>query len=100
MDTNLDSMFIESELIVPVSIEFRDDLSPEDFGQLCRLCGNSNPQLMPIFSDDGDEHKLSDKIKEHLPIIEVSRHLFQPSSKYHVIHKYRFSRFPEMIFYP
>lgn len=71
MDSNIDSMLIESELIVPVSIEFRNDLSPEDFEQLCRLCGNSSPQLMPIFSDDGNEHNLPDKIREHLPIIQV-----------------------------
>lgn len=73
MDSNLDSMLIESELIVPVSIDISDDLSPEDFAQLCRLCGNSSPQLMSIFSDDGNEHNLSDKIREHLPIIQVSQ---------------------------
>lgn len=100
MDSNLDSMLIENELIVPVSLEFRNDLSPEDFEQLCRLCGNSNPQLMPIFSDDGNEHNLPDKIREHLPIIQVGQHLHYFNSKIlRDISDLLVIRFQEMMFY-
>ena len=43
-----------------------------DPGELCRLCANTDNQLIPIFRGEGLEHNLSNKIEKHLPIIKVS----------------------------
>lgn len=46
-------------------------MGPEQLDDLCRLCANTDSQLMPIFSGEGLEHKIQNKIEEHLPIIAV-----------------------------
>jgi hypothetical protein len=80
MEFNVEQMITEDdELIVPMSIEYRDDITADDFSKLCRLCGNCSTQLLPIFVGDGLEHDLSGKIREYLPIIvslEVLLYLF------------------------
>ena len=69
MELNVEQMIAEDdELIVPMSIEYREDITSDDFKELCRLCGNCSNQLMPIFAGDGLDHDLSGKIKEYLPI--------------------------------
>lgn len=42
-----------------------------DSGELCRLCANTDNQLIPIFKGEGIEHNISSKIEKHLPIIKV-----------------------------
>lgn len=72
MDESIESMIVdEGEIILPVSVEYRDDITKDDFYELCRLCGNCSKQLIPIFTGDGAEHSLPEKIKEHLPLIRV-----------------------------
>jgi len=38
---------------------------------LCRLCANFDQNMIPIYSDDGAAHMLENKIKIHLPFINV-----------------------------
>lgn len=42
-----------------------------DAGDLCRLCANTDNQLIPIFKGEGIEHNIPTKIEKHLPIIKV-----------------------------
>lgn len=39
-----------------------------DIQGLCRICGNINDFLVPIFEDQGKENDLGPKINQHLPI--------------------------------
>jgi len=39
---------------------------------LCRLCANFDENLIPIYADEGADHMLENKIKTHLPFINVS----------------------------
>lgn len=39
-----------------------------DIQALCRICGNINDFLVPIFEDQGKENELGPKINQHLPI--------------------------------
>ena len=66
--TNEQMITEDDELIVPMSIEYREDMTADDLKELCRLCGNMSNQLMPIFAGEGLEHNLPDKIKEYLPV--------------------------------
>lgn len=43
-----------------------------DAGDLCRLCANTDNQLIPIFRGEGLEHSIPNKIEKHLPIIKVT----------------------------
>lgn len=40
--------------------------------ELCRLCANTDNQLIPIFKGEGLEHDIPSKLEKHLPIIKVS----------------------------
>lgn len=39
-----------------------------DIQALCRICGNINEFLVPIFEDQGKDNELGSKINKHLPI--------------------------------
>lgn len=74
MELCIENMVVDEgdEMILPMSVEYRNDITQDDLIELCRLCGNCSNQLMPIFTGDGAEHRLPEKIGEHLPIIKVS----------------------------
>jgi len=38
---------------------------------LCRLCANFDENMIPIYADQGADHMLENKIKTHLPFINV-----------------------------
>lgn len=44
----------------------------QDASILCRLCANTDDQLIPIFKDEGLEHDLATKLQKYLHIIEVN----------------------------
>lgn len=45
--------------------------------ELCRICGNINDFLVPIFEDQGKENELGTKINQHLPIqVSSSKFLY------------------------
>lgn len=46
-------------------------IKSEQLQDLCRLCGCANDQLMPIFSGEGLENNIQNKIQRYLPIIKV-----------------------------
>lgn len=37
----------------------------------CRLCANLDDNMVPIYADEGADHMLENKIKTHLPFINV-----------------------------
>lgn len=37
----------------------------------CRICANVDENLVSIYADEGADHMLEDKIKTHLPFINV-----------------------------
>lgn len=37
----------------------------------CRLCANRDDNMVSIYSDEGADHMLENKIKMHLPFINV-----------------------------
>lgn len=64
-------MEIEEKTVnVDVSID-ETFIVKTDAGELCRLCANTDNQLIPIFRGEGLEHHISVKIEKHLPIIKV-----------------------------
>lgn len=40
--------------------------------ELCRLCANTDKQLIPIFQEEGIEHNIAEQIEKYLPIITVN----------------------------
>lgn len=38
---------------------------------ICRLCANIDENMIPIYNDEGADHMLENKIKTHLPFINV-----------------------------
>lgn len=57
MDSSADALESESSYVIEVDIQ-----------ALCRICGNINEFLVPIFEDQGKENDLGPKINQHLPI--------------------------------
>lgn len=39
--------------------------------ELCRLCANTDKQLIPIFQGEGIEHNIAEQIKKYIPVITV-----------------------------
>lgn len=37
----------------------------------CRLCANKGDNMVPIYADEGADHRLETKIKIHLPFLNV-----------------------------
>ncbi|XP_050529940.1 uncharacterized protein LOC126899272 isoform X1 [Daktulosphaira vitifoliae] len=58
----------------------------EDLGSLrecnandyCRLCANMDERMVPIYVDEGVDHMLENKIKTHLPFLNVQKNDFLP----------------------
>lgn len=40
----------------------------------CRLCANTDERMVPIYTDEGVDHMLENKIKTHLPFLNVTYH--------------------------
>lgn len=51
-----------------------------DGHQLCRICANTADYLIPIYEGQGLEHKIEEKIGQHLPI-KVIDGFFVPRKK-------------------
>ncbi|XP_026820752.1 zinc finger protein 112-like [Rhopalosiphum maidis] len=45
---------------------------------LCRLCANFDENMIPIYADEGADHMLENKIKTHLPFINISENDLLP----------------------
>lgn len=43
----------------------------ESSSELCRLCANTDKQLIPIFQGEGIEHNIAEQIEKYLPIVKV-----------------------------
>lgn len=71
-DNNINGLIIESEeMVIAASIDTTNKVTFDVLDQFCRLCGTAGDQSMAIFVNEGVEHQLLDKIREHLPMIEV-----------------------------
>lgn len=46
-------------------------LQPSTINDVCRLCANFDENMVSIYSDEGADHMLENKIKMHLPFINV-----------------------------
>lgn len=48
-----------------------DLLQSSNINDVCRLCANIDDNMVSIYSDEGADHMLENKIKMHLPFINV-----------------------------
>lgn len=42
-----------------------------EYEKICRICGNYHTELMPIFKNEGLEHGLPQKIRQHFYTVTV-----------------------------
>lgn len=56
----------------PLSTITNSTIPTSQLQELCRLCANTDNQLMNIFNGEGLEHDIAKKIEKHIPIIKVS----------------------------
>lgn len=58
---------IKMNVIMPSGATIR----PCTLNDFCRLCANFEDNMISIYSDEGVDHMLENKIKTHLPFINV-----------------------------
>lgn len=70
MPTQMES----DEGIVTIDVD-EDFLLKSESSDLCRICANTDNQLIPIFIGEGLEHSIPNKIDKYLPIEVISSFL-------------------------